>query len=77
MMQTEELIFSDATGIAVDFLRDGKFDMDGFEKAVRDQAIVNIVSGIAKEYLAVDDLFAQPDLKAALVAAYKAGQQSV
>lgn len=76
MLQAEELVFSDATGLAKGFLGDGKFDFVGFQQALHDESITEGLSEIASTHLAVDDLSSQPDLKAALIAAFKLGKKS-
>lgn len=75
MMLAEELIFSGATGLAEAFLEDGKFDLAGFQQAVHDEGVTQVLSEIASTHLSVDDLSSQPDLKAALLEAYKLGQK--
>lgn len=75
MMLTEELKFSEATGLAASFLEHGKFDFTAFEQALHDESLVDVLAKIASEHLSVDDLSSQPDLKAALLAAYKLGMK--
>ena len=76
MLQAEELVFSDAQGLAKAFLNDGYFDFEGFEQAWHEDRVAESVAKIAKEHLDVDDLSTQPELKAALIEAFKLGQQS-
>ncbi|MCK5002282.1 MAG: hypothetical protein KAS57_04620 [Gammaproteobacteria bacterium] len=76
MLQAEELVFTDAQGLAKAFLNDGYFDFEGFEQAWREERIAESVAKIAKEHLDVDELSLQPELKAALTEAFKLGQQS-
>ena len=76
MMLAEDLVFSDATGLAETFLEDGKFDLVAFELALNEESITEAISEIARTHLSVDDLSSQPDLKAALLEAFKLGQQS-
>jgi hypothetical protein len=76
VMLAEDLVFSDATGCAGAYLKDGKFDFAAFEQALREDNLTAILSRIARDHLSVDDLSAQPDLKAALLEAYRSGQKS-
>lgn len=76
MMLAEDIVFSDATGLAVSFLEDRKFDFAGFKQALHDESIATAVSAIADTHLSINDLSTQPALKAALIAAYKLGRQS-
>jgi len=76
VLQSEPLIFSNATGLAEQFLSIGGFDFEAFTQAWNDQRILDAVSHIASTHLSVDDLSAQPELKSALIEAFKLGQQS-
>ena len=75
MMLAEKLVFSQATGLAADFLKDGGFDFAGFSQVLDDEGAIKMLSKIASEHLSVNDLSAQPALEAALLAAYKLGQK--
>ena len=66
--------FSNATGIASDYLCDGNFDLAGMETALNEQKIIGELQIIAKKYLSIEDLTEQPDLKTALIAAYTSGK---
>lgn len=74
IMLAEDLAFSDATGLAANFLEEGKFDLAAFKQALQEETIAEALSKIAKDHLSVDDLSSQPGLKAALLKAYKLGQ---
>ena len=76
IMQAEKLVFSEANGIASAFLIDGEFDFSGFEQVLQEESIIKVISEIAKVHLSVDDLSLQPELKSALLAAFKRGHQS-
>jgi len=76
ILQAENLIFSEAMGLAAPFLENGIFDIDAFEQALQDKNIIETVSTIAKTILSIDDLDTQPVLKTALIEAYKLGQKS-
>jgi hypothetical protein len=76
ILQAENLIYSEAKGLAKHFLNAGIFDIDAFEQALQDQKALEVVSNIARTILSVEDLDAQPILKTALIEAYKLGQQS-
>ncbi|MCP3852059.1 MAG: hypothetical protein GY694_17745 [Gammaproteobacteria bacterium] len=74
MMQAEQLVFSDAKGLAKLFLKDGKFDFIGFNQAQNDKVISNILSSIANKHLSINDLSQEPNIQSALLEAYKQGQ---
>lgn len=76
VMLSEELIFSDANGLADTYLEDGKFDLTAFEQALHDESLTDVISKIASDHLSIDDLSSQPDLKAALLEAFKLGRKS-
>ena len=75
IMLEEPIRFSEATGIATDYLRDGQFFIDDFEKAWHELIILKHIQSIAKQHLAIDDLVKSPDLKNALVEAFLAGKK--
>ena len=54
--------------------RDGRFDWAQFEQERCDEQDWPAVKAIAERVLATRDLEAAPDLKAALLAAYRAGK---
>ncbi|MDH5300014.1 MAG: hypothetical protein OEW58_01465 [Gammaproteobacteria bacterium] len=76
VMLEEEILFSDAEGLAGDFFHDGYFDIAGFEQAWRDQQYLQLLDAIAKQHMGIESLSAQPQLQAALLAAYTAGKNS-
>lgn len=73
MMLAEELSFSEPTGLAVEFLHDGEFDLQGFTARWEEERILEKVRPIAEQCVGVFDLDAKPKLKASLIAAYRAG----
>ena len=76
MLQAEEFVFSNAQGLAEEFLQNGCFDFEGFKQGLHNQNISSAISKIAKTYLDIDDLSTQSKLEIALIEAFKLGQQS-
>ena len=76
ILLSTNLVFSDATGIAGDFLENGNFDLAAFEQALHDESIYEAIKKVAGTHFPNDDLSSQPNLKAALIEAYKLGQKS-
>lgn len=76
VLETHEIEFSDATGVAARSSHDGRFDWTQFEQERREERDWQRVRAIAEKIMAVHDLDAAPDLKAALLAAYRAGKAS-
>jgi hypothetical protein len=76
VLESHEIEFSDATGIAARSCRDGRFDWAQFEQDRREEQDWQVVGAIAERMMAARDLDAAPDLKAALLAAYRAGKAS-
>ena len=74
IMLEEPIQFSEATGIATDFLRDGQFFIEEFEKAWQGKKILEYIQPIAKQHLAIDNLTEHPDLEKALTACFLEGQ---
>lgn len=74
ILESHEITFSDATGVAAHSCRDGRFDWTQFEQDRRDERDWLRVRTIAQPTLAARDLDTEPDLKAALLAVYRAGK---
>jgi len=77
ILESHEIEFSDATGVAARSCRDGRFDWAQFEQDRRDERDWQLVRAIAEGIMPTRDMEANPDLKAALLAAYRAGKASV
>jgi len=73
-LESHDIEFSEATGIAALSCRDGQFDWPQFELLRKDGQDMQVVSAIAAQTLGVRDLDQHADLKAALLAAYRAGK---
>ena len=76
VLETHEIAFSDATGVAARSCRDGRFDWTRFEQERREEQDWQVVRAIAQRMLGARDLDADPDLRAALLAAYRVGKAS-
>lgn len=74
VLEAHEITFSDATGVAARSCRDGQFDWAQFEQDLREERDWQVVRAIAEKIMTARDLDAEPELKAALLAAYRAGQ---
>ncbi|MDH4233740.1 MAG: hypothetical protein OEV15_01205 [Gallionella sp.] len=74
VMLEAEIRFSDARGIAEDFLVDGNFDQEGFMKAWQESKVVEQLQPIAMRELGIADLDQHRELKNALVQAYNLGK---
>jgi len=76
VLESHEIDFSDATGAAARSCRDGRFDWTQFEQDRGEERDWQVVRAIAQRTLVARDLDAEPDLKAALLAVYRAGKAS-
>ena len=76
MLLAEKIRFSDAQGIAAEYLRDGHFDIPEFEIAWRENKKLAALQSIAKRLLDIDDLEQQPALNTALQEAFNAGKEA-
>ena len=74
VLESHEIEFSDATGVAARSCRDGQFDWSRFEQDIGEERDWPAVRAIAEPILGARDLDADPALKAVLLAAYRAGQ---
>ncbi len=72
VMIMEPVRFSNPAGLAVDFVRDGRFDLEGFRRAWLEESILHVLQPIARRHLGIDRLDDHPDIKAALLEAYQA-----
>ncbi|MFZ5467291.1 MAG: hypothetical protein ACOZAI_08535 [Pseudomonadota bacterium] len=76
VLETHDITFSEATGQAADYCHDGQFDWHGFDKARRDAGDWERILAVVQDKIAPHELEATPALKAALLAAYRAGKAS-
>jgi len=74
MMQAEEILFSHAQGLAADYVNEGVFDSSAFEAAWIENKIHENLQEIAQRELSIDGLHQQPELKTALLEAYRLGE---
>ena len=75
-MQVEEMIFSNAQGLVAAYVHDGKFDIEAFTDVWIENRLFEEPQKIAHLNLAVNNLQNQPDLKRALLEAYRLGERS-
>ncbi len=70
VMQTSPIVYSEAKGLATDFLADGQFDYHGFVDAKDEQRF------IGELYSTLDlNLESNPKIKEALLLAYRLGKE--
>lgn len=74
VLESHEIEFSDATGLAARSCREGRFDWNAFEQNLAEERDWRAVGAIAEPILGARDLDADPALKAALLATYRAGK---
>lgn len=76
VMLVEDIRFDNAQGMAVEFLSDGVFDIDGFiAKRSKSQALIAL-GVIAAQEMGIEDLEQRPQLKQALLRAYQLGMEA-
>ena len=75
MMLAETITFSDAKGLITDFVSEGILDLPAFNTAWTESTVLEKLQDIAKQHLSVDDIDQQPDLKNALIEAYRLGEK--
>ena len=76
VMESEAIRFSEASGLAADFTRDGCLDIEGFTRAWQKQQALEAIRPIAKAHLDIDRLEEFPGLLKALSEAYQAGRDA-
>jgi len=76
MMQSETINFSNAKGFIREFVSEGILDTEAFESAWAENFIVEKLQDIAQKNLSIENLQQQPDLKNALLEAYRFGKES-
>lgn len=74
VLESHEIEFSDATGVAARSCHDGQFDWNRFAQELAEERDWGAVRGIAERIMGACDWDADPALKAALLAAYRAGK---
>ncbi len=73
-LESHDIVFSDATGVAAQSCRDGDFDWSRFEQDRREEEDLRVVGEIAARLLGASALEERPEIEAALLAAYRAGK---
>src|SRR5512139_2835304 len=76
VLEAHEIEFSDATGVAAQSCHDGQFDWNRFEQDLSAERDWQAVKAIAERIMGARELDADPALKQALLAAYRAGKAS-
>jgi hypothetical protein len=74
MMQAQNIIFSNAQGLVADFIHEGLLNFEAFHATFHENKIFDELQNIAKEKMQVGNLEQQPDLKEALMHAYRLGK---
>src|SRR5512139_361607 len=76
VLESHEIEFLDATGVAARSCRDGRFDWKLFEQDLSEERDWQAVREIAERIMGARDLDADPALKEVLLATYRAGKAS-
>ncbi|MDH5183662.1 MAG: hypothetical protein OEX12_07195 [Gammaproteobacteria bacterium] len=74
VMESHEIQYSNATGLAQQCLQDGRFDLPAFEQLWQENREVTALEDIARDQLGIEDLDAEPKFKQALIEAYRLGK---
>ena len=73
VLESHDIEFSDATGVAAAYCHDGLFDWRGFAREAEEARDWEAARAIAEGILGARDWDADAQLKAALLAVYRAG----
>lgn len=76
VMESQDIEFSQPTGLAERCCLAGVFDTEEFARLWHRQQALSVLGPIARQYLNIDDLEQHPALQAALTAAYDAGKDN-
>jgi len=76
MLQAETIIFSEAKGLIAQYVDAGQLDFEAFKTAWAEEQTLEKLQQIAQQHLSVDDITQQPDLKNALLHAYRLGAET-
>lgn len=75
VMETREITYSNATGDVVSCLVENELDLQKFKDIRNKQKTDDIIQSIAMKHLNIEDINKKPDLKAALLEAYRQGKK--
>ena len=75
IMQEEEIQFSNPQGLAAEYMIEGVFDKVGFTQRWHLEQALSALQKIATQHMAIENLNQQPQLKAALMAAFQLGRE--
>lgn len=76
VMEESDVTFSDAQGVAAEFMQDGEFDVQALSANWAELKVLLPLQKIAQKTLGITDLKAHPDMLLALKQAYQLGQRS-
>jgi hypothetical protein len=76
VLESHQIAFSDATGMAARSCRAGRFDWDRFDRELSEERDWPAVRAIAEPIMGARDWDADPALKGALLATWRAGKAS-
>ena len=76
MLIAEPILFSQAQGLAKQFLHNTDFDLAGFEQQWHEQKVLTILATSVKQELDIEDLNQHPALKKVLLTAYDLGKNN-
>ncbi len=77
VLESHEISFSQASGLAADFCQNAHFDWQGFAEARRAAGEWENILAIVQDKITAQALEADAELKAVLLAVYRAGAASV
>lgn len=76
VMMMGDIECESAEGMAAEFVRGGKFDSEGFQAQWHENSLFNAMQAIVSDCMGIDELAAHPELKKALLEAFRQGQEN-
>lgn len=74
VLESYDITFDRATGLAEAFCLDGRFDWDGFVQQAGDQRDLQTLRTLVVSILDLNEFDTRPELRAALLTVYRAGK---
>ena len=75
MLIAEPILFSQAQGLAKQFLHNNGFDLAGFAQQWNENKLLHTLSPLIKQEMDIDNIEQYPELKRLLLEAYQLGRQ--
>jgi len=76
ILLSQTIVFTDAQGLATDFVQNNHFDQIGFEQSWHQQRLYKELAPMLKQQLEINDIEQYPEIKKIILAAYQLGKKA-